>query len=43
MTPAEFALQALPIVLAAIGTTLLVREVDKAHKVEEISHEMAVD
>jgi hypothetical protein len=35
----EFAAQILSIALTAIGTTLLVREVDKAHRVEAMSHE----
>jgi hypothetical protein len=40
VTMPDFALEALAIVLAALGTTFLVREVNKAHGVEEVSHEM---
>ncbi len=38
----DYVLQSLSILLAVVGTSLLVREVGKAHKVEEIGHEMNV-
>lgn len=41
MTLIEFASSAIPIVLAALGTWFLVREVDHAHDFEEMSREMA--